>query len=67
MAVRKSREQEEFEAFERAKRKLERTLEDIEWKHSTFLPRLEQFLEGRLHINGRPRLELEAGSEADAS
>lgn len=66
MTVRKSRAQEEFEAFERAKRKLERTLEDIAWKHETFLPRLNDFLEGRLHINGRPKLELEAGSEVDA-
>ncbi|HET6914721.1 MAG TPA: hypothetical protein VFH56_01385 [Acidimicrobiales bacterium] len=63
MAERKPREQEEFEAFERAKRGLQRKLEDIAWKHEEFLPRLQQFQEGRLHINGKPKLELESGED----
>lgn len=61
MAERKSREQEEFEAFERARRGFERKLEDIAWKHETFLPRIEQFKAGLLKRNGKPALELESG------
>ena len=61
MAERKSREQEEFEAFERAKRAFERKLEDIAWKHEDFLPRVEQFKQGLLRRNGKPSLELESG------
>lgn len=63
MAVKKPRKQEEFEAFERAKRGLERKLDDIAWKHETLLPRIELFKQGRLHINGTPRLELEPGED----
>lgn len=59
MAERKTRGEEEFEAFERAKRALERKLEDIAWKHEWFLPRLEEYKKGLLKENGRPRLELE--------
>ena len=61
---RKPREQEEFEAFQRAKRGLERKLEDIAWKHDTFLPMLEEFKAGRRGIDGRPKLELESGEDS---
>lgn len=58
MAARKSREQEEFEAFERAKRAFERKLDDIAWKHEEFFPRLNAFLKGELDKKGKPKLEL---------
>ena len=62
MAVRKSREQEELEAFLRASRGYERRLEDIAWKHEKFLPMLDDYAAGRLKLNGdKPVFELEPG------
>lgn len=63
MAIRKSKKQEQFEAFERAKRALERKFDDIDWKHDEFLPRVELFKQGRLRIDGKPKLELEPGED----
>ena len=66
MAERKSREQEELEAFLRASRSYERRLQDIAWKFDKFLPLLDDYKAGRLKLNGsKPVFELEPASEAE--
>lgn len=61
MAERKTREQEELEAKIRAIRAYERKMEDIAWKHETFLPALEAFKQGQIRKNPAPPFELESG------
>lgn len=62
MALHKSREQEEFEAFLRASRAYERKLEDIAWKHEKFLPLLNKYKQGLAEINKDVEVfEMESG------
>lgn len=62
MATRKTREQEELEAELRAVRRFQRTLDDIAWKHETFFPTLDAYLEGRKVLDkSKPVFELEGG------
>ena len=62
MPVRKSREEEEVEAALRAVRAYERRLQDIEWKHTKFLPTMDEYKAGRLKLNvDKPLFELEPG------
>lgn len=66
MAEKKTREQEELEAFLRVSRRYERTLQDIAWKHEKFLPLLEQYKAGQIKLDGsKPVFELEPGSETE--